>query len=156
MLRLMSIYCSIFGHGFTRIFWDQNGRRAVCARCGENIYQPLDSRAMRQIDQDERRTTRTEDAPEEGIISSRLHAKLDGHKVTVEATGDAIFVRLEGYGTAVEDEGWPIRIDWFHGYPTVYLWADINQEDPTHVITLENALEDPTTHFEEVTCQPQS
>lgn len=136
MLRLMSIYCSIFGHGLTRIFWDQNGRRTVCARCGENV------RVMRQIDEDERRTTRTEDAPEEANMSSRLYAELDGHKVTVEATGDAIFLRLEGYGTAVESEGWPIRIDWFHGYPQVYLWADINQEDPTHVISLEQALEE--------------
>lgn len=143
MLRLMSTYCSIFGHAYGRIIWDQDGRKTVCARCGEQIYQPLDSRAMRMIEQDERSTTRMQEAdmPEEGIMSSRLYAELDGHKVIVEATGDAIFLRLEGYGTAVENEGWPIRIDWFHGHPTVYIWADINQEDFTHEISLEQALE---------------
>lgn len=67
--------------------------------------------------------------------------EIDGHKVEVQSVGDAVFLRLEGYGTAVENEGWPIRIDWFHGHPTVYLWADIKQEDPTHEISLEEALE---------------
>ena len=125
MLWLMRRYCSIFGHAYGRIIWDQDGRRSVCDRCGKSIYHPMPIR----------------DAPPEGIMSSHFYTEIDGHKVVVESLGDAIFLRFEGYGTHVENEGWLIRIDFHHGYPIVYIWGDIRQEDPTHMISLEQALE---------------
>lgn len=58
MLWLMGRYCSIFGHAYGRIFWDQGGRRTVCSRCGEDIFQPIDESAAALIEEDERHTTR--------------------------------------------------------------------------------------------------
>ena len=67
---------------------------------------------------------------------------VDGHKITAEIFGGSLYLRIEGCGTATEADGWPICIDWFHGEPTVYVWADIEQEGPTHTISLKGASED--------------
>lgn len=68
------------------------------------------------------------------------------HEVLVEVYGgaeesSAMFIHLEGTGTMAEANGWPVRIDWYYGHPTVYIWADIDQEEPTHIISMEKALE---------------
>ena len=48
-----------------------------------------------------------------------------------------------GFGdlTTVDGEGEPVYIEYRDGVPTVVVWGDINQEDPTHVISLEDAAE---------------
>jgi len=54
-----------------------------------------------------------------------------------------IEITVEGYGDAgtVDDYGSPIFIEFHDGKLMARLYADINQEDPTHNIEMEGALE---------------
>ena len=57
--------------------------------------------------------------------------------------GNAVLIRPEGtgdYGSA-EGHGNPVLVEFVNGTPRVFVWADINQEDPTHMIDLSGALE---------------
>jgi hypothetical protein len=52
-----------------------------------------------------------------------------------------ILLSVEGYGTcAGGDEDAVVLIENREGIPHVVVWADQNQEDPTHVISLEKAM----------------
>ena len=53
-------------------------------------------------------------------------------------------VQVEGYGDccSADGQGTPVVIERYEGQLRVVIWADINQEDATHVIVLENARED--------------
>jgi hypothetical protein len=55
-----------------------------------------------------------------------------------------IEVAVEGYGDATTRNGFgaPIFIELQDKVLMVHLWADINQEDPTHSVCMEGALED--------------
>ena len=50
---------------------------------------------------------------------------------------------IEGYGTKAMPPGTsaPIYLEIRDGLPKLYVWADINSEDPTHVIDLNGASE---------------
>lgn len=52
-------------------------------------------------------------------------------------------IAIEGYGdkTSADGNGSPILIENYGGRVRVIIWGDINQEDPTHVIELDGALE---------------
>jgi hypothetical protein len=54
-----------------------------------------------------------------------------------------IAIAVEGYGDATTDDGFgePIFIEFHNGKLTVYVHADIQKEDPTHVIDMTGALE---------------
>jgi hypothetical protein len=54
-----------------------------------------------------------------------------------------ITIRIDGYGDAATMNGYgsPILIEHYNGELVIRLWADINQEDPTHAIDLEGAKE---------------
>ena len=55
----------------------------------------------------------------------------------------ALCIRPEGtgdYSSGVSD-GFPVVIEFMDGKPRVHVWADINQEDATHTIELDGALE---------------
>lgn len=54
-----------------------------------------------------------------------------------------IEVDFKGYGTRCQDEGYgyPVLIEIRNGVPHVLIWTDINNEDATHVISLEGAAE---------------
>lgn len=61
-------------------------------------------------------------------------------KVTVEARGGTICITPEGYGVACMDgDSDCIYIEQWEGKLFVRCWADINQEDPTHKIDMEEA-----------------
>jgi hypothetical protein len=62
-----------------------------------------------------------------------------------------IGLRFDGYGDfcSIAGEDTPILIEIRDGIPYVIIWSDINQEDPTHVISLENAHESLFLHREE-------
>lgn len=64
-------------------------------------------------------------------------------EVSVTPNSQGIIVRPKGYGDSVsnEAEGCPILIELFEGHPRVIVWDNINDEDSTHVISLENAQE---------------
>jgi predicted RNA-binding protein with TRAM domain len=65
----------------------------------------------------------------------------DGWTKIVLAEGEAVLVRPEGtsdYGSGDED-GFPVLVENADMGARVLVWADINQEDPTHIITLDRA-----------------
>ena len=60
--------------------------------------------------------------------------------MTADACGIEIFVT--GYGMKCVEGGSPIFLEVFEGRLVLRVWADINKEDPTHVIDLAEARED--------------
>ena len=61
------------------------------------------------------------------------------------AGGDCtIGLRVKGYGCACTQDGYGecFAFDVFEGKVQLLVWADINQEDPTHTIDLSGARED--------------
>jgi hypothetical protein len=55
----------------------------------------------------------------------------------------AVCIQPEGTGdhnSGVSD-GFPVVVEFYDGKPRVHVWADINQEDSTHTIELDGALE---------------
>ncbi len=50
-------------------------------------------------------------------------------------------VIIPGCGTQTEDNGAILYIEIVDGKPVLYIWGDINQEEPTHKISLQYALE---------------
>lgn len=65
-------------------------------------------------------------------------------EVAVEGNGMGIVIRPEGYGCfgCVDGTVGPIYLEFYEGRMRLLVWDDINQEDPSHVIDLEEARED--------------
>ena len=65
-------------------------------------------------------------------------------KAAISVDEYGISIKLNGYGTAAAAPGFgdPVHIELYGGKPVVYIWDDINVEDPTHKITLEGAREE--------------
>jgi len=63
--------------------------------------------------------------------------------VGIERDGLALLIKPERYGDycSVEGEGTPILLELFDNELRLVIWADINQEEPTHIISLEGARE---------------
>jgi NifB/MoaA-like Fe-S oxidoreductase len=64
-------------------------------------------------------------------------------KVTVEEKNGVLFIRPEGYGDfcSPEGEGIPVILERYEGQLRLVVWSDINEEDSTHIIELEDAKE---------------
>lgn len=62
----------------------------------------------------------------------------------VRATKQSIAISFDGYGDCVSMEGYgePVFIELREDGLHLVVWADINQEDPTHDINLSGARED--------------
>jgi len=60
--------------------------------------------------------------------------------INVEIGVDGITVQHEGTGCQCGDFP-PIFIEWYDGKPRIIIWADINEEEPTHIIDMSGALE---------------
>lgn len=60
----------------------------------------------------------------------------------------ALYIGLSGYGDlcSTPGSGLPIALDMCDGNLQLFVWSDINQEDPTHIIDLEGAREGDTPH----------
>jgi hypothetical protein len=63
------------------------------------------------------------------------------HSLEIDIYDDGIDIGFAGYSTACVPESAVVYIEMRNGIPFVLIWADINQEDPTHTISLENAKE---------------
>ena len=52
-------------------------------------------------------------------------------------------IQVEGYGDKYSNdgEGFPILIEYYEGKLRLVVWSDINKDDPTHIIDMENAKE---------------
>lgn len=62
-----------------------------------------------------------------------LNLPIDNRPVT------GIYLSFSGYGANVCPEAGIVYIENRNGVPHVIVWADIDSEDPTHVISLEGA-----------------
>lgn len=62
--------------------------------------------------------------------------------VSVENDGLALILHPEGYGVWDDDDSAPILLERHQGKLRLIVWADINEEDPTHIIDLEGARVD--------------
>ena len=63
--------------------------------------------------------------------------------VIVELDNRSVYIIPQGYGDAssADNCGCPVMLEIWEGELRVVVWGDINQEDPTHIISLEGALE---------------
>jgi hypothetical protein len=63
--------------------------------------------------------------------------------VSITGTPDALEIRPKGFGEAAAQDGYgvPVFIELYEGSLRLIVWGDINQQDPTHIIRLEGALE---------------
>ena len=64
-------------------------------------------------------------------------------RIESEGNGDGLAILPEGYGElgTQEGHGAPIYIERYEGELRMLIWADINQQDPTHIICLDGAQE---------------
>lgn len=63
--------------------------------------------------------------------------------VKVEGNGLALLIRPKGHGDccSADGHGSPILMENRGGKPFLIVWADINSEDPTHIIDLSKSAE---------------
>jgi len=64
-------------------------------------------------------------------------------KGRVEFANGALCIYLDGYGDccSAPGHGTPILLELREASPTLAVWSDIKQEDPTHIIDLNGAKE---------------
>lgn len=64
-------------------------------------------------------------------------------KTKVECSNQSIYIMPDGYGDCSSNNGHgcPIMLEVWEGELRVVVWSDINDEDPTHIISLEGARE---------------
>lgn len=65
------------------------------------------------------------------------------YSVKITKTDSGIFLTPEGYGDycSKDGEGKPVLLEVFAGIPRIVMWSDINKEDYTHLVELNNAEE---------------
>ena len=75
-------------------------------------------------------------------------------KIPVEIASDSqgIYIKPKGYGDASSADGYgiPIMLELWNNELRLIVWGDIMQEDPTHIISLENAREDRPLRIKEM------
>jgi hypothetical protein len=70
-------------------------------------------------------------------------APVGNRELVIEIESHGIAIRPIGYGDCytLNGQGSPIFIEFRNGVPTVVVWDNINCEEPSHIISLENAAE---------------
>lgn len=68
----------------------------------------------------------------------------------VEIRNGQLEIRLNGYGDATSSPGYgvPILLELRENSPTLVVWSDITEQDPTHQIDL-SAAKEPANHNKE-------
>ncbi len=62
-------------------------------------------------------------------------------KITITPMGVFLSFDYHGEKTAAEGHGQPVMVEFHEGQVKVRVWSDINQEDATHVVSLDKARE---------------
>ena len=64
-------------------------------------------------------------------------------EVVINVVGGQLGIRIEGYGDkcSADGKGQPIMLDYMANRLEVVVWSNINEEDPTHYIKMEGAME---------------
>jgi hypothetical protein len=67
-----------------------------------------------------------------------LHDDVEGTEISVTEMPNHIAISIAGHGDSLSnnDAGVPVIIEKYDGEFRVVIWGDINQEDPTHIISL--------------------
>lgn len=75
------------------------------------------------------------DADDDALVQYRV--------IEVQIEDGGIAIRPLGYGdkTTLDRQGSPVFIEFRNGIPVVVIWDDINNEEPSHVISLKSAAE---------------
>ena len=62
-------------------------------------------------------------------------------KIKVDANG--IYIAIDGYGECAAEDGagTPIGLELYAGHVRVLVWADINSDDASHIINMDEARE---------------
>jgi hypothetical protein len=62
---------------------------------------------------------------------------------TIKRADGVVLIRPDGCGDACSQDGsgFPVLVELYGGDLRVVVWSDINQEDPTHIISLKGAAE---------------
>lgn len=63
-------------------------------------------------------------------------------RLAVSPNGVSLYAEGHGDCTSSEGHGSPVFVEVYKGELRLLVWADINKEDPTHVICLSGARED--------------
>jgi len=92
------------------------------------------------------------------IAQTTLIDRMDAKRqvsLTIYSKDGQLHIKASGYGDncSQDGEGYPIVIEVFDNELRVVVWSDINQEDPTHIISLEGAKEDKRIDEEDATEQ---
>lgn len=63
--------------------------------------------------------------------------------ITIRTSSHGVEISAVGYGDKITKPGYgvPVVLEFYKGELRVVIWSDINQEDPTHIISLANARE---------------
>ena len=64
-----------------------------------------------------------------------------GRMIRVSFTMDTLLIYIDGYGVRGVPQAAPVCIN-LVGHPTVLVWGNIKQENPTHLISLIYAMEE--------------
>jgi len=77
------------------------------------------------------------------LSSEEVEDAGNGKKYVVRIGVDRVsaFMGAEELGVADMDKGYPVLLELYQGEYRLYVWGDINDEEPTHVISLEGARE---------------
>lgn len=59
----------------------------------------------------------------------------------VQTNGFSLEISIEGMGVMTEKGGAPIFLELHDNKVLLHVWADVNEEDPTHTIDLTGAFE---------------
>lgn len=86
------------------------------------------------VQQDYRRQLETGDWSDDGITIEFPHWGKEPDQAAIGVPGCGEYNSPDG-------EGFPVLIEMREDGPYLIVWADINQENPTHVIPLAGALE---------------
>lgn len=62
------------------------------------------------------------------------------HKIEIEQAGQGVGLRPHRTGCMTNPSGAPVWLEFKAGEPILYVWSDINNEEPTHVISLKGAI----------------
>jgi hypothetical protein len=78
------------------------------------------------------------------VLKDVIHGQPGEQPVTVaiENHNLALIVHPKGYGVYDDDDSAPILLERHKGKLRLIVWADINSQEPTHIIDLEGARVD--------------
>ena len=91
------------------------------------------------------------DVTELNTVLTDADPNLSGSLPTrVVANDSALSIFPQGYGDfgSADGHGYPVFLELYQGRLRLVVFADINQEEPTHIIDLEGAREDRRIEFE--------